>query len=244
MSQPPVIVLCEPQLGENIGMVARAMANFGLSDLRIVNPRDGWPNPKADAAAASATHIVAHAKVTADLPAALADVTHVLATTARGRDMHKPVIGPEEAARHVLEHSAKGGRTAILFGRERSGLLNEEIARADAIVTYPVDPEHASLNIAQAVLLMAYEWQRQAQRDQPLPIEGMTALPATRQSLDAMLNWLEAALDARGHFQPAEKRARMIDNLRAMFVRPGFSEIEIQMLRGIFTTFEKKPPRP
>ena len=241
-ARPPAIILCEPQLGENIGMVARAMANFGLIDLRLVAPRDGWPSAKAEAAAASATHIIAAARVFDDLPAALSDISHVQATTARGRDLFKPVLGPEQAAREIVSREASDIRTALLFGRERSGLLNEEIAQADCIVTFPVDPVHASLNIAQAVLLMAYEWRRQAAAHEPLPFDGNRHVPASRKSLDALLRYLESALDARGHFEPVEKRARMIDNLRSMMVRPEFSETEIQMLRGIMNTLEKRKP--
>jgi tRNA/rRNA methyltransferase len=153
----PVVILVEPQLGENIGMAARAMGNFALSRLRLVNPRDGWPNIAAQRAAAGADHIIAGVELFDTVEAAVADIDLLLATTARAHDQAKPVLAPEAAAREIGGHIAKGGTAGILFGRERWGLTNEEVARANRIVTFPVNPGFASLNLAQAVLLMGYE---------------------------------------------------------------------------------------
>ncbi|MDE2468326.1 MAG: RNA methyltransferase, partial [Bradyrhizobium sp.] len=155
----PLVILVEPQLGENIGMAARAMGNFGLSRLRIVNPRDGWPNVHATRAAAGADHVLERAELFSTVAQAVADCTLLFATTARAHDQAKPVVGPEAAAREIVAQIGKGGgEVGILFGRERSGLLNEEVAIANRIVTFPVNPGFASLNLAQAVLLMGYEW--------------------------------------------------------------------------------------
>src|SRR5205085_1465638 len=154
----PVVILVEPQLGENIGMAARAMGNFALDRLRLVNPRDGWPNIAAQRAAAGADHILEKAELFDTVQAAIADLDLVFATTARAHDQAKPVMPPDQAAREITAHVAAGGGAGILFGRERAGLTNEEVALANRIVTYPVNPGFASLNLAQAVLLMGYEW--------------------------------------------------------------------------------------
>lgn len=240
----PAIVLVEPQLGENIGMVARAMANFGLVELRLVKPRDGWPSDKAVAAASKAVHVTDAAVVFDDLPAALEDRNFVVATTARQRDGFKPVRGPVEAGRVLRSRAQAGQRTAILFGRERFGLYNEEIALADEIVTFPVDPEFASLNIAQAALLMSYEWMKSG-----LAAETDTAfaspqvVPADKKHLHGLLAHLEAALDARGYFRPAPKKPKMLDNLRAVLTRPGFDLAEIKVLRGVVSSLDYFSPR-
>ena len=162
----PAIILVEPQLGENIGMVARAMANFGLVELRLVNPRDGWPSEKARAAASRADHVIDAVKVFDDLASALADLNFVFATTARQRDGFKSVRGPVEAGRVLRARHETGQRTGILFGRERFGLYNDEVGLADEIVTFPVDPDFSSLNIAQAALLMSYEWMKSGLEDE------------------------------------------------------------------------------
>src|SRR5690606_14387532 len=157
----PAIILCEPQLGENSGTTARAMANFGLWDLRLVRPRDGWPNEKAIAAASRADHVIERVRVFATTEEAIADLSLVYATTARRRDLQKPVFGPEEASQRIISRLPTGGGAGSLIGRERWGLYNEEVAISDAIVTLPVEAAFASLNIAQAVLILAYEWPRQ-----------------------------------------------------------------------------------
>ncbi|MEQ1952562.1 RNA methyltransferase [Mesorhizobium sp. CN2-181] len=243
----PVIVLVAPQMGENIGMVARAMANFGLSELRLVAPRDGWPNDKATAAASRATHVVEAAAVFDDLRAAIADLNFVFATTARERDGFKPVRGPVEAARTLRAQAAGGYRAGILFGREKFGLDNDEISLADEIVTFPVDPAYASLNVAQAVLLMAYEWRKAGlERETDIPFTGPQTVAAPKEELHGLFGHLEAALDTRGYFRPLAKKAKMVDKVRAVLTRPGFTMGEIKVLRGIVSSldyFSPKEPR-
>ena len=205
----PVIILVEPQLGENIGMVARAMANFGLAELRLVNPRDGWPNDKARAAASKADHVIDATAVFADLASAVADLNFVLATTARERDGFKPVRAPVEAARALRARGEGGQRTGILFGRERFGLFNEEIALADEIVTFPVNPAFASLNIAQAVLLMSYEWMKSGLETRNADGVCRSARKrAGREAASAELSWppRAGAVGAR-LFPPCRKEA-------------------------------------
>jgi tRNA/rRNA methyltransferase len=201
MTGGPAIILVEPQLGENIGMVARAMANFGLSNLRIVNPRDGWPNDKAVSAAAKADHVIAAAVVYETLEAAIADLNFVYATTARPRDGHKPVRGPVEAGEVLRGRESGGEKTGILFGRERIGLRNWEVGLADEIVTFPVNPAYASLNIAQAVLLMSYEWMKSGLSS---PHETAFATsevePAPKADLFGLFDQIEEGLDGAGLF--------------------------------------------
>ncbi|MEM9280100.1 MAG: RNA methyltransferase [Pseudomonadota bacterium] len=236
----PVIILVEPQLGENIGMVARAMANFGLSELRLVNPRDGWPNEKARAAASRADHVIDGTKVYETLEEAIADLNHVLATTARQRDMLKPVLAPDVAIRLTRERIDGGGKIGILFGRERWGLENDEVALADEIVTFPVNPGFASLNIAQAVLLMSYEWMRSGIGEGETNFHAPETPPASRQVLMSFLGRLEAALDEAHYFYPPEKRERMLQNLQNTFVHAGFNEPEVHVLHGVVAALERR----
>ncbi|MDP3896713.1 MAG: RNA methyltransferase [Mesorhizobium sp.] len=244
---PPAIILVEPQLGENIGMVARAMANFGLSQLRLVNPRDGWPNEKARAAASRADHVIDCVTVFATLAEAVADLHYVAATTARPRDNFKPVLGPVEAGRVLRARTRAGQRTGILFGRERFGLYNEEVALADEIVTFPVNPEFSSLNIAQATLLMSYEWMKSGlDSETATAFTGPDVRPAEKRHIHGFLDHLEEALDARGYFRPPPKKPKMLDNVRAVFTRPAFAEAEIKVLRGVLASldyFSPKQPR-
>jgi tRNA/rRNA methyltransferase len=236
----PAIILVEPQLGENIGMVARAMANFGLSNLRIVNPRDGWPNDKAVSAAAKADHVISAAVVFDTLEAAVADLNFVYATTARPRDGHKPVRGPVEAGEILRGRENAGERTGILFGRERIGLRNWEVGLADEIVTFPVNPAYASLNIAQAVLLMSYEWMKTGlSHPHETAFEKAEVKPADKADLHGLFAQIEEGLDARGYFRSETKRMKAVDNLRAVLTRPGFSTDEIAVLRGLFASFDK-----
>lgn len=240
----PAIILVEPQLGENIGMVARAMANFGLSELRLVNPRDGWPSDKARAAASRADHVIDGAVLFDDLRSALADLNFVYATTARERDGFKQVRGPVEAGRSLRVRAGAGERTGIMFGRERFGLFNEEVAQADEIVTFPINPEFASLNIAQAVLLMSYEWMKAGlENETDTAFSGPAVEPAEKRHIQGLLEHLEAALDARGYFRPLAKKPKMLDNLRAVLTRPGFAEAEIKVLRGIVSSLDYFSPR-
>lgn len=244
IQEGPAIVLVEPQLGENIGMVARAMANFGLAELRIVNPRDGWPNEKARAAASKADHVIDGVRVFDTLPEAIADLNYVIATTARERDGHKLVRGPVEAGRILQSRHVSGQKTGILFGRERFGLNNEEVGLADEIVTFPVNPAFASLNIAQAVLLMSYEWMKAGMEDDTVPsFKGPEIVPAPKEALQGMIDHLEEALSVRGYFRPEAKKPRMVDGLRAVLTRPGFALSEIKVLRGIFSSLDYYSPK-
>ena len=240
----PVIILVEPQLGENIGMVARAMANFGLKELRLVKPRDGWPSEKARAAASKADHVIDAVAVFADLPAAIADLNFVYATTARARDGFKKVAGPVEAGRALRARCLAGQRTGILFGRERFGLENDEVGLADEIVTFPVDPGFSSLNIAQAVLLMSYEWMKSGLGDENRTnFSGPEMAPATKQELFGLFAHLEAALEARGYFRPAQKKPKMVDNLRSVLTRAGFAGPELRVLRGVVASLDYYSPK-
>lgn len=243
----PAVVLVEPQLGDNIGAAARAMANFGLSDLRLVNPRDGWPNDKARAAASGADHVIDAAQVFDSVETALAELNFVYATTARSRDMAKAVRGPREAAATLRARTARGEANGILFGRERWGLTNEEIALADEIVTFPVDPAFASLNLAQSVLLMSYEWLTSGLAEGALPTRVRVAphdeRPAPKSDLVALMRHLEAALEPTGYFKTPDLRPRQVQNLRALMQRAQFSEPEIKVLRGVIAALEGRKRR-
>lgn len=240
----PAIVLVEPQLGENIGMVARAMANFGLAELRLVKPRDGWPSEKARAAASKADHVIDSVVVFETLSEAIADLSYVLATTARERDGFKPVRGPVDAARELRGRFGAGQRTGILFGREKFGLFNEEVGLADEIVTFPVNPAFASLNIAQAVLLMSYEWMKSGLRDETdTAFAGPAMEPAPKAMLQGLFDHLEEALSERGYFRPEAKKPKMVDNLRAVLTRPGFAKAEIKLLRGVVASLDYFSPK-
>lgn len=244
LSFPPSVVLVEPQLGENIGTACRAMANFGLADLRLVSPRDGWPNERAIAAASRADHVLNAVQVFDTFEGALSDFNYVLATTARARDFAKPVLGPEEAVAEILTRTARGEKVGILFGRERVGLHNEEIAVSDAILTYPIDPRFASLNIAQAVLLIAYEWRRQAS-GAAIPFTGVEAgPPATKEALNGLFEQLEQALEDADYFKSESFRPVMVRTLKNMFTRVSLSGQDVQILRGVIAALEGRPTRP
>lgn len=241
----PAIVLVKPQLGENIGFAARAMANFGLSDLRLVAPRDGWPNEKANAAAAGASSTVQAARLFETTEQALSATNFVVATTARPRDMVKPVLTPERAAAELARRQGSGQRCAVLFGPERSGLDNDAIALADALVTAPVNPAFASLSLPQTVLLIAYEWQKHSTGQAALgratefdgPAKEGTPMPNTRPAerseVFGLFEHLEAELEARGFLRPPEKRPTMIRNIRNMFHRMQLTEQDVRTWRGI-----------
>jgi len=232
-SPAPVVVLVEPQLGDNIGAAARAMANFGLSRLRLVRPRDGWPNARAFVAASGADRILEEATLYDTIEAAIADCTQVLATTARAHDQAKPVISPEEAARAMAPHIAAGEAVALLFGRERYGLENTEVALADAIVTLPVNPAFASLNLAQAVVIVAYEWFKLASGG-VLPFAmPQKSEPATREQLLAFFENVERELARVEFFRPVEKNETMMINLRNIFHRMQPTRQDIQTLSGV-----------
>jgi tRNA/rRNA methyltransferase len=229
----PVVVLVEPQLGENIGAAARAMANFGLSRLRLVKPRQRWPNDKAVMMAAGADRILDGAVLYDSLEAAIADCGFVLATTARAHDQAKPVVGAAEAAAEMAAHVTAGETVAVLFGRERNGLENDEVALADRIVTLPVNPAFASLNLAQAVVIVAYEWfKRDTRAALPFGMPQKSA-PAPKQQLLAFFAALERELEKVEFFRPPDKRETMQINLRNIFTRMRPTQQDIQTLHGV-----------
>ncbi|HEX3937415.1 MAG TPA: TrmJ/YjtD family RNA methyltransferase [Xanthobacteraceae bacterium] len=228
----PVVVLVEPQLGENIGAAARAMANFGLSELRLVKPRQVWPNDKARMMAAGADRVLGDAKLYDTLAAAIADCSFVLATTARVHDQAKPVIAPEQAAAEIAPRIAGGETVALLFGRERNGLENDEVALADRIVTLPVNPAFASLNLAQAVVIVAYEWFKLAGTGLPFAMPQKSE-SAPKQQLLAFFAGLERELEKVEFFRPPDKRETMQINLRNIFTRMQPTQQDIQTLHGV-----------
>ncbi len=237
----PVIVLVEPQLGENIGMVARAMANFGLSELRLVNPRDGWPNDRARAAAAKADHVIDSANVFDTLEEAIGDLQFVMATTARPRDMIKPILSPETAVQSLRARMVNGGQVGILFGRERWGLENDEIALANEIVTFPVNPAFASLNIAQAVLLVSYEWMKCGLEGEEVSVTGEpNSLPAKREDLIQLIDHLESALEDAHYFYPPAMKEIKKTNLRTLFTNADLTAHEVHFLRGVVAALERR----
>lgn len=247
LAEGPAIVLVEPQLPENIGMVARAMANFGLAELRLVNPREEFPSEKARAAASKADHVIDNAVVYDNLPSAIADLNFVYATTARERDGFKQVRSAVEAGGELRRRFRTGEKTGILFGRERFGLSNDEVGLADELVTFPVNPAFASLNIAQAVLLMSYEWMKSGlEKETETVFRGPELELAPKQELQGLFNHLEEALDVRGYFRPEARKEIMVNNLRAVLTRAGFASAELKLLRGVITSldvFSPKKPR-
>ena len=229
----PIVVLVEPQLGENIGAAARVMANFGLARLRLIKPRDGWPNIQAQRSASGADRILDEARLFDTLEAAIADCQFVLATTARAHDQAKPVVAPEAAASEMAPHVAAGGNVAVVFGRERNGLENAEVALADRIVTFPVNPAFASLNLAQAVALVAYEWFKLASGG-ALPFAmPQKSQPAGKEQVHAFFANLERELDQLEYFRPEDKRATMLVNLHNIFARMQPTQQDVQTLNGI-----------
>jgi tRNA/rRNA methyltransferase len=236
--QGPIVVLVEPQLGENIGAAARVMANFGLSRLRLVRPRDGWPSLQARRSASGADRILDEAVLYQSAEAAITDCSLVFATTARAHDQAKPVLSPQAAIEEIARHMAADGeaKAAILFGRERYGLENEEIALADRIVTFPVNPAFASLNLAQAVALMGYEWFKLATGGELPFAMPQKSEPAVKEQLFAFFATIERELDKVEFFRPPEKRATMMVNLRNIFARMQPTRQDIQTLHGVVTS--------
>lgn len=235
-AKPPVIVLVRPQLGENIGKAARAMLNFGLTEMRLVAPRDGWPNPSAGPAAAGADLVLEQARVCETTADAVADCAHVYATTVRKRGVTKPVMGPDEAGRAIHEAS---GRSAILFGPERSGLETADVALARTILTVPINPEFGSLNLAQAVILCAYEWSKQTPVVQPTQEDLLPPAPQTE--LDGLIAHLERLLEPRGYFRPEARAEATRRTLRGVLTRPGWNHLEVRTLRGVLSSLERLP---
>jgi len=224
----PVIVLVRPQLGQNIGKAARAMLNFGLTELRLVAPRDGWPNPDAGPAASGADIVLEQAKVFDTAEEAIADCSTVFASTVRRRDLVMPVVGPQEMAGRI---TSSDGRSAILFGPERSGLETEEVALANAIVTVPINPGFASLNLAQAVILLAYEWSKRSDLAQPTVKDIEEAAP--HGDLEGLIGQLDDELVAKGYFHPPSRTQATRNTIRTIFTKTGWSSREVKAVRGI-----------
>ena len=237
-SPSPAIVLVRPQLGENIGKAARAMLNFGLTEMRLVAPRDGWPNPAAGPAASGADIVLANAKVYDTVADAVADCAHVYATTVRKRGVTKPVVTPEVAARTV---HAEPGRSAILFGPERSGLETDDVALARTIVTVPINPEFGSLNLAQAVILVAYEWSKHVSLASPPEVDLPEAAP--QEELDGMIAQLDAMLEEAGYFFPPDRAPATRRTLRTLLTKPAWSSMEVRTVRGVLSALAGKKPR-
>ena len=235
-TRKPIIVLVRPQLGENIGKAARAMLNFGLTELRMVAPRDGWPNPDAGPAAAGADIVLEKAQVFETTAEAVADCAHVYATTVRKRGVTKPVYTPEEASREI---AAAKGRSAILFGPERSGLETEDVALSRAILTVPINPEFGSLNLAQAVILCAYEWSKHETLVQPTLEE--TLPPAPQDELEGLIAHLESMLEPKGYFFPEPRADATRRTLRGVLTKPGWNHLEVRTLRGVLSSLQRGP---
>ena len=238
MSLPPLIVLVRPQLGQNIGKAARAMLNFGLTEMRLVAPRDGWPNPEAGPAASGADIVLEQAQVFETVAEAIADCSHVYATTVRKRGVTKPVVTPVEAAAEI--HAATA-RSAILFGPERSGLETDDVAVARSILTVPINPEFGSLNLAQAVILVAYEWSKRQALAQPPAVD--LDPPASQFELDGMIDQFDAALEGAGYFFPPDKMPTTKRMIRTLLTKPAWNAQEVRTLRGMLTILAKPKRR-
>lgn len=236
----PVFVLVRPQMGENIGAAARAMLNFGLTRMRLVAPRDGWPNPRAVAMASGAGRVLDGAGLYDDLPAALADCDYVYATTARSRELAKPVRTPERAMAEARAMRAEGKRVAVLFGPERAGLENDDVARANAIITVPVNPGFASLNLGQSVLLTSYEYGRQTLEAAPEVMALAKTDFATQVEVEALANHFEERLDEVGYFFPETKAPGMKLVLRNAWTRLGLTRADVQMFHGMLRQIFRK----
>jgi len=225
---PPLIVLVHPQLGQNIGKAARAMLNFGLTEMRLVAPRDGWPNPDAGPSASGADVVLERAQVFDSVKDAITDCSTIYASTVRRRDLVMPVVSPEMMAGQI---AASPTRSAILFGPERSGLETEDVALANAIVTVPINPEFASLNLAQAVILLAYEWSKSNALSQP-PVKDLEPA-APHAELDGLITQLDAELVAKGYFHPPSRTQATRNTIRTIFTKAGWSSREVKAVRGI-----------
>ncbi len=244
----PIFVLVRPQMGENIGGAARAMWNFGLDRMRLVAPRDGWPNSRAVAMASGAGRVLDHVRVDADVNAATADLHFTFATTARSRDLTKPVFTPEAAMAEAAKRIARGENVGVLFGPERAGLENADLVGANAMISVPVNPAFASLNLAQCVLLTAYEWRRAQGVDQHVSLQmGRAARPALAIERQKLNEHLEAKLEAVNFFWPEPKRDSLVESLRALLARFDMTDADIRMFHGIIRALTEKhetPPAP
>jgi tRNA/rRNA methyltransferase len=229
----PVFILVAPQMGENIGAAARAMWNFGLDRMRLVAPRDGWPNPRAQAMASGAARVLDRVGIFEDTPAACADLSHVFATTARDRSLAKTVMTPERAMAEARDLIAAGERVGVLFGPERSGLETADVVRANTVISVPVNPAFGSLNLAQCALLLAYEWRKLADRTPPETEALGKAVRADGREVDAFLKRLFERLDGAGFFYPDEKRDSMTANLENLFRRAPLTDADVRTLHGV-----------
>lgn len=238
----PAFVLVHPQMGENIGAAARAMWNFGLDRLRVVAPRDGWPNPKAEAMASGAAHVVERAEVVASTADACADLTFVFATTARERALTKLVLTPEQAMAEARALTAAGERVGVLFGPERAGLANDDIVRANAVITVPVNPAFGSLNLAQCALLVAYEWRRSAGDAEGSDYRLAGGRRATAGEVDRFVERLVERLDAVDFFFPESKRPSMLANLDNLFRRAPLTDADVRTLHGVVRALATRRP--
>ncbi|MCP5073807.1 MAG: RNA methyltransferase [Rhodobacteraceae bacterium] len=239
----PTVILVDPQMGENIGAAARAMWNFGLEHLRLVNPRDGWPNQKAVAMASGAGRVLDNVMLTETTPEATVDLNYVFATTARGRDLTKPVVTPERAMEQARAMIAEGQKVGILFGPERAGLQNDDIARANAIISVPVNPAFASLNLAQCVLLLAYEWQRHGAPAEPELLELAGTKFADGREVQNLTEQMEERLRRVGFFWPDDKAESMVTNLRNMISRMPLTQADVRTMHGIVRALSDKHPK-
>ena len=229
----PAFVLVRPQMGENIGASARAMWNFGLDRMCIVAPRDGWPNPAARALASGAGRLLDEARLVPDLPGALDDCQYVYATTARGRELTKPIFSPEEAMRDAVRRIAEGQKVAVMFGPERAGLENEDVVRANAIITVPVNPAFPSLNLAQCVLLTAYEWRRAASSVPEGHVHMHNTEWASHAEIEALAVHYEDRMEEAGFFFPDHKATSMRQTLRNFWSRMPLTQADTRLLHGI-----------
>ena len=235
----PTIILVRPQLGENIGMAARAMLNCGLSTLRLVAPRDGWPNPKAQRAASGADVVLERAQVFDSVADAVADLERVVATTARNRELSQRLVPPRPAAREVRGWIGEGQGVGVLFGPERTGLVNEDMVQADTALSIPLNPQFSSLNIAQAVLLVAYEWATAADETPAERLSEYAVRPATKEELQNLFAHLERALDQSGFLRNEAMRPSMVHNLRAFLQRSAMTEQEVRSFHGVIKYLAK-----
>lgn len=242
-NRAPAVILVEPQMPENIGAASRAMTNFGLTDLRLVRPQTRFPHPRAVAMASGAVQVLEAARVFETVEEAVSDLTLLFATTARERGQAKPVDGPAEAVALMRAEAAKGARAGVLFGRERTGLENDEISRADRVLTFPVNPKFRSLNLSQAVLLVGYEWFKAEDGKLPFAMPSHSS-PAEKQHLNAFFAHIEEALERAGFFNPEDRKPIMVRNLRNIFHRLGLSEADLRTLHGVVAALEEGPRGP
>ncbi len=236
----PAVILVRPQLGENIGMAARAMLNCGLSELRLVAPRDGWPNAAAQRAASGADVVLEKTRIFDTVAEAVADLQHVVATTARNRELSQRILTPRHAAAAMHAWIGGGERVGVLFGPERTGLTNDDLVLADTVLSIPLNPQFSSLNMAQAVLLVAYEWAAAADDTPTERMSEHSTRPATKAELQNLFDHLERALDQSGFLRHPEMRPAMVHNLRALLQRATMTEQEVRTFHGVIKFLSKR----